>query len=165
MNSEVKNVSNPGVGTFLVYEDCVQQVMDMVETEPELIAQAQKVYENKIKAQMVRDGVMKSHEKLADVDRLNPDVKAFFQRTSLTLYSVFRDINERELKPLISCKILRAGVMPELRSDPLAAFRAQIQPPAPPPPVMDAEFVARAIAMAKQMDRDARDQIREKNGR
>lgn len=148
-NTDAINISHAGqTERFLVYEDHVAQVEDMVEKEPELIEAARKNYELKIADELAREGKILKGTKYEDIDWKNPDVIHYMKQSVRTLQSTFHDLYMRDIKPLVSCKVLKTGIIPTLKEDPLAKYRT--------PPVtqnITPELLAQAVMIVRQMEK------------
>lgn len=150
-NSDVEFVSHPGTQRFVIYEDCVKQVEAMAETEPELIEEAKKIFNKKLKAMMIREELIKDTDDILKIDYEKPEIKQFMSGLTMSVESVFRDIHQRDIKPLISCKVIKAGIEPVFRADPLAKFRKK-------EPLMDPQTLAQIIAEATKIVEQSRSQ-------
>ena len=148
-NVEALNVSHAGqTERFIVYEDDVAKVQDFVETEPELINQARKVWERKTLKMLADKELIKDDPEWSKVNWDNAEIKTAMTGWSLSLEAVFQDMNERPVKPLVSCTVIRTGIVPTPKDDPLARFRS-----APVTHAIDAKMLADAVAIIRQAEK------------
>ena len=159
-NSDTLNVSQPGMSIHFVYEDCVPQVMAMVETETDLIDQAKKIYAKKIRSALLKHELIKDTDTYDKIDFTNPDIVSFMSGITLSIGSVFSDINQRDLKPLVSCTVIEAGIMQEPRSDPLAKFRKATPVESSISPQMVASIIEEAAKLVEKNRVQSQNQAR-----
>lgn len=124
---------NFGKQTLTVKSDDVKFFQALVEQEPEKLDEARKRFQKKLD-KFVADGIEGIDEPTAKALRTEQLIGSYANSVEATFY----DSEGRDMKPLISCKILQENIVPSVNE----AENVQA--------AMIAEIVARAVANAMQ---------------
>jgi hypothetical protein len=108
----------PGESTVLVYADEVSSVMDMVEPSPEVVAAAEVLYQKRKIEYLKKEGVYAEYLK----NPSDPQVKSALESMPHSPESSYRVLAvDRDRLPLLSCEILREGILPPTKDNDIAA--------------------------------------------
>lgn len=118
-NAEKPNIVQPGKTKIIVYAEDVPLVQAMVEPRPELIEQAKQRLEGKWRAYL-------KDKNMDQIPATSPAVVAEREIWNESMEGCFRELTmgdpggQRDLLPLVSCTIVREGIIPKEATNPIA---------------------------------------------
>jgi len=143
-------MSRPGTARFKIYESSLDDLKKLVETEPVLVAEAEKKYAKKLGNAVVKLLIEKrlvpEDTKLADIDIKDFKYRDVYEEARQTcgfsVESIFCEENERDLRPLSSLTVIQAGIVLD-DPDTLADYRHTEG--------IDAQTIANAMMLYDEM--------------
>jgi hypothetical protein len=118
-NAEKPNIIQSGKSKIIVYAEDVALVQAMVEPKPELIDQAKQRLEGKWRAYL-------KDKHMENLPATAPAVVAERDLWTESVEGCFRELTmgdpggQRDLLPLVSCTVVREGIIPKEATNPIA---------------------------------------------